>query len=849
MYLIYRILILLVYTFVIAETFTYQSHGTSRRQDGGSNNVFPGMEADLNNDGDVDIPQQASAGQQQHKQQQQQFRRQQQLLTNIISMSKYSYLLKQTQALKSNNHVLRTNPLINILRNVLPEDDIAKVLGGTPTANLHDMPQSEKAELQDADDGKEDLEKLLNSTIDAALELFLRLEYVITSMENITTTCKNDTLEFWSGLAEGKQWAFEMFDASGKPGGGILQGNINWFGNYDQCLAIQSVGPKSALFNGKFCTALVSIQDAPVSIYWGLCVPSSCSDVDLKILETDYLEVLGFKVKESHCDEQHSMWEDPSAVAGFVILCFFGFILISCTLIDIIVHNFGAYFKRKRQLAHMQPGVDNPVFTLTESNGDFGKSGSSAELMKNGNSFGSLQNESQQSVANSKGKDIFMKIVTSFSVYTNLPKVLNTSQGKGTLTCLNGVRFLSMSWVILGHTYIMGFILPAGPTTQNIAQAYKWTKGFWFQAIVNAVFSVDTFFVMSGILVTYLFLKQLDKLRGKLSAGMMGLFYFHRFWRLTPLYMMCVMIFATVFPYMGSGPFWNRQFDSPVSESIRPHNCRDNWWTNLLYINNIVNTRRMCIGHSWYLANDMQFFIISPLIIIPLYMYPLIGLIIWLVLFVAQFITTGILEHKNWMIGQTGENPDNFDWLFDLYMKPYCRIGAYLVGMLTGFILFHTHSKAKIKKVVVAAGWCLAVICCMSVLYGEYSKSRENGIRWSGDVEILYNTLKRPVWSIGVAWMMFACVNGYGGIVNTILSWGGWVPLSRLTFAAYLIHPTMMWIYVYNRRTPIFATQYTMVYMFFGHMVTSYAVALGLTLLFESPMMGLEKIFLPKPRK
>jgi len=41
----------------------------------------------------------------------------------------------------------------------------------------------------------------------------------------------------------------------------------------------------------------------------------------------------------------------------------------------------------------------------------------------------------------------------SFSVYTNGAKILSTEQSKEVLTSINGIRFLSMTWVILGHSY------------------------------------------------------------------------------------------------------------------------------------------------------------------------------------------------------------------------------------------------------------------------------------------------------------------------------------------------------------------------------------------------------------
>ena len=49
-----------------------------------------------------------------------------------------------------------------------------------------------------------------------------------------------------------------------------------------------------------------------------------------------------------------------------------------------------------------------------------------------------------------------------------------------------------------------------------------------FQAVTNAFPSVDTFFLLSGCLVTYLTLKELDKTNGRLNWIM---FYVHRYLR------------------------------------------------------------------------------------------------------------------------------------------------------------------------------------------------------------------------------------------------------------------------------------------------------------------------------
>ncbi|KFM61437.1 Nose resistant to fluoxetine protein 6, partial [Stegodyphus mimosarum] len=74
---------------------------------------------------------------------------------------------------------------------------------------------------------------------------------------------------------------------------------------------------------------------------------------------------------------------------------------------------------------------------------------------------------------------------------------------------------------------------------------------------------------------------------------------------------------ATVSFYLGSGPVW-------PDKDIEP-SCKNYWWWNLLYINNFQKSVDQCMVWSWYLANDMQFFIISPLFLYSLWRWPKIG--------------------------------------------------------------------------------------------------------------------------------------------------------------------------------------------------------------------------------
>lgn len=53
------------------------------------------------------------------------------------------------------------------------------------------------------------------------------------------------------------------------------------------------------------------------------------------------------------------------------------------------------------------------------------------------------------------------------------------------------------------------------------------------------------------------------------------------------MYMLVVFFYAYLLEQLGSGPIW----DLKVGREAR--RCRENWWTNLFYVNNYVNNKEM----------------------------------------------------------------------------------------------------------------------------------------------------------------------------------------------------------------------------------------------------------------
>ena len=92
--------------------------------------------------------------------------------------------------------------------------------------------------------------------------------------------------------------------------------------------------------------------------------------------------------------------------------------------------------------------------------------------------------------------------------------------------------------------------------------------------------------------------------------------------------------------------------------------------------------------------------------------------------------------------------------------------------------------------------WISAILLSSLCIFGLYPDFRDFPkiyfTRWP---HILYQGFSRVLWALGLSYMIYACETSNGGIVNRVLTWKLWLPLSRLTYSAYLIHLTVIFYF------------------------------------------------------
>jgi peptidoglycan/LPS O-acetylase OafA/YrhL len=206
-----------------------------------------------------------------------------------------------------------------------------------------------------------------------------------------------------------------------------------------------------------------------------------------------------------------------------------------------------------------------------------------------------------------------------------------------------------MIWIIWGHTFNYFGDQSYFLLLQNALDLLDFPKErISGQIVINTLYAVDTFFLLSAMLAT-LTISHMLKKTGMPRWYFWPMMYLDRYLRLVPPYIMIFLLYIFVVPYIGEGPLWTAK-DFPMKNA----DCRDYWWAYFLLINNFIPSGRgsECLGYYWYVSNDFQLFVISPFLILPLYYYPIIGSFILLGLLAGSSAMLAFNMANTYQVGQ-----------------------------------------------------------------------------------------------------------------------------------------------------------------------------------------------------
>ncbi|XP_075234133.1 nose resistant to fluoxetine protein 6-like [Lycorma delicatula] len=644
----------------------------------------------------------------------------------------------------------------------------------------------------------------------------------------ISELCKKHVRLYKEHLKNNTLWAVQMLDSSTLSPSGILSGDNYQLGHFDQCLDIRvnldSENSNGDLINGKYCLPKIIINPSynalphyysddfvkqPYSlhydpllsswtkmkvtvdlskkqrnlIYWAVCVPSSCTVDEIKIsLKERIIPILAKKgiVATVELDKKYCHIKTPLTFTNNSIT-----LMLFILFMIVLVVNFSV------------------IDILFYRNSKWEK------LEK-------------------KGK--FTLVMLSFSIYETFSN-LKKPDSFVDLSIINGMRTYTTLLVMLGHRFMFTY----GSPFHNPEFLEHRYRSFDEIIVLNGFLIVDTFFVISGFLTCYLILNDL-----KTNTFNLLIIYLHRLLRLTPSYAIVIAIYAYILPLLGDGPLWS------VKVGLEAERCQNNWWMNILFINNYGNAD-ICMFQSWFLTCDMHFFLFGPILAYLLHKRPKLGIVITLMLLLISIIIPFLVIYTNNLDGvlklymSVVEDPMTNGYVKNIYIKTHNRAGPYIVGILAGYlyyILKNKNFKFSVFQVVYGSIICTVVsLLSLLIAWIFYIPGRE----YSGMESALYASLHRITWSACMSWIIIAGgVTGYG-IFDPILRMEILIPLSRLTYSAFLIHGIVQLYSVATIRVSEYVRYPKLLWMWSADITCSFVFALILHVLFEAPINGLSK--------
>ncbi|KAM7304833.1 nose resistant to fluoxetine protein 6 [Ixodes scapularis] len=393
-------------------------------------------------------------------------------------------------------------------------------------------------------------------------------------------------------------------------------------------------------------------------------------------------------------------------------------------------------------------------------------------------------------------------------------------------------------WVVFGHAHIL-------VQTGFFHALFRWadiSEDPSFQFVPNAFLSVTTFFYMSGFVLSYIAITS----REQIMRNNILLIYIdrvvRRYMRIT-IPAAVLILAAFILPLLGSGPADEDTYMLMINGCIR------NWWTVLVHSNNFNPDGEMCLLHLWYLNVDLQIFVFVAFpLALMLLRYPKSACLAAVVVALALncLISSQVYSH-DLLYGFTAGSTDIAKLSRTMkytYVRPFPHVSSYLTGVLCGYISVQ-HKNVSLRPILQAALWVTSfgLACFVMFVTYDWNKGHLPGVV----VSALYAGFHRHLWSLAFVWPFYACATGRGGLINKFFGWAFFFPLSRLTFAIYLVHFLIYVLRQIRMRTYLNTDEYFLFTTSLGVFTLSTFFAYLLYLTVEAPLIGLQKLIFDRP--
>ncbi|KAK0072799.1 hypothetical protein PV325_010777 [Microctonus aethiopoides] len=371
-----------------------------------------------------------------------------------------------------------------------------------------------------------------------------------------------------------------------------------------------------------------------------------------------------------------------------------------------------------------------------------------------------------------ESNSVVVDILQCFSAQRNFKYLKTITYNHKGLDSIHLFRFILMCLTIIVHRTLQYLTNPM-INSEYLESAYNTPT---YMIFYNSPLCIAIYFTFGGILMSYNMLKELDKKKNKSFIHAILVRYF----RFTPSYLVVIFFIALILPHVGFGPYWDYKI------GLDSGNCADNWWANVLYINNYVNTNKLDLREDTY--------------------------------------------------------------FIDHYIKSHERLASYFIGVLGGAIIYdHSLSPWNIPKhsirIFIIICSCLMSIKTLSLGMNYYDPNVNHSLLQSA----FYAGLSRPAIALTTMFVLvILTMNNPSDNYYNFLTPRWAQPFAKLTYGAYLIHPILQSYDIGSERSALTCYPFYIIQDIILDLVFTFSLSLVLLFVVEEPFRRIEKQFITK---
>ncbi|XP_026737187.1 O-acyltransferase like protein-like [Trichoplusia ni] len=460
-----------------------------------------------------------------------------------------------------------------------------------------------------------------------------------------------------------------------------------------------------------------------------------------------------------------------------------------------------------------------------------------------------------------KGSKSKNKLLTSWSLVRNWDElVCPYPDGDPRLAAVlpvEGFRVIMILLVMFTHAGILHDML----FLENPSYVEEMSHHPVMMLLQNGTSSIQLFILLSSFLLAH----SLLSMSPTPDFWMLPKLITKRFFRINvsriyPVYMLTIGFAASWWGLSRDGPMW------PALVGAESEVCRRKFWYHAFLLHNFVEPEHHCLVQTWFLAVDMQLYVVGCIITLCLlrarrYALPILGMA-----FVITCVSNLIRAYINkWTPLMFISVPDNIRTMFrhepsfsQFYTSPAGSLPTCLLGLFVAFLHHHLREKGfkasdhKVRPcgLNVLLSW-LITACQLTVPLLPAWSSAGHLLRHSSSrhFNALYIALERPALALIGAVLLFGVYNGTSkkdnknkvpntqttGFLRHVFSWRGWFPLGRLSLAALMLHWCLNTMIAASSLTPITSDALHMVADWLATTVLTYLLAVPVTLLVDIP--------------